>query len=424
MGNRANSEQIITGLGTSPLDSLVQQLWRPSVSSGHARVVLDAVPSDRWRTVETYWVLPSVDRPQLLVPRGEPRVTSAALLCYRALRPRKVRLVRSILGLAARLRLPLSLHCLSVQKSNSAVWPDIPPRLPLETISAALGAVQLYAAMGVRLGDNRKATLQLFDLTGSPMGYAKIAWNEASSTFIETEIAALETVVGSSGRTRIPKLIAQGSCNDFPYLVTAPLPSNVRAVRGGVDKPTPQEMFWLTPVNRVDLITSTEHFRMLSRRLAELSSSDQALTAITDQLVRRISDRKAQVPVTERWHGDLVPWNAARELTGQLWCWDWESSEPDVIAGLDALHWAISVRREAKIGTVVDSLLPALEESSDYLRAVGLSPYSWGDLAAVYALVVVERAWTLAVSNGDWSSSWISRGDLIDLLRAADHLVR
>ncbi|MDJ0356122.1 hypothetical protein [Paenarthrobacter sp. PH39-S1] len=425
MQKMQGTERIITGAGGTPLDSLVEQLWSTPVRTGQARVVVDAAPNSHWADAETYWVLPSPAKARLLIPRRNPRVTAAALRSYRALRPPKVRWARNALGLVARAGLPPALHTLSVQRPVVAGSPRAEACLPLEEITSCLQLGPLSAAIGIRLGDNRKPTLQLFDGDGRPAGYAKLAWNETSREYIQTEEVALTALATASGPTRVPRLLGTGKWDGFPYLITEPLPENVRAVRGNVGRPTPAEMFALTPVERIGTVSSTGHFRALSQRLRALpDGAEQALRAAATQTERMVLARDATLPITRRWHGDLVPWNAAREPGGQLWCWDWESAEPDAIAGLDALHWAISVRREAGTGTVAGNLARSLEDSALYLRAAGVPKSAEGDLAAVYALVVAERAWTLAVHNGGWPSSWISQQDLMDVLAAARTLMR
>ena len=414
------TEWEVTGEGNSPLDSLVEQLWRAPVSSGAARVVVDARPDSHWMDAETYWLLPSLANPQLLIPRGQPAVTSAALRSYRALRRPKVQFLRNALGLAARSGLPPALHTVSVQVPVGAAPGRDHPGLPLAEVARVLGRKHLYAAVGIRLGDNRKPTLQLFDDHGLPAGYAKLAWNETSREFILTEMAALDVLAGSPGPTHAPRLLGTGSWEGFPFLITEPLPGNVRAVRGKVGKPTPEELFSLCPVTRMDHIPATGHFQELILRLQKLpDAGEQPLRAATQEIEGLIRARNTRVPVTQRWHGDLVPWNTAREPSGELWCWDWESAEPDAVAGLDALHWTFSVRRETGAGTMVGNFRAALADSANYLTAAGLPTSAHGDVAAVYALVVAERAWTLASNNGGWASSWIAQEDLLGLLQAA-----
>jgi hypothetical protein len=183
-------------------------------------------------------------------------------------------------------------------------------------------------------------------------------------------------------------------------------------------------MYALCPVERRDALSSTGQYAALSGRLKSLGEGgDPALAEAAGRLAGVLAERDATVPVTARWHGDFVPWNTAREPKGQFWCWDWESSEPDAAAGLDALHWMVNVRREAGGSTPAEGLLPALVDAGPFLRAAGAPPASWPDIAGLYALAVAERAWTLAVRNGGWSTGSVRRGEVLALLARALELL-
>lgn len=440
MSNPWRVQRLVSGTGTSPLDTLVEQLWRLPVASGQIRVVLNPAADDEWRDVESYWVLPNASQARLLIPLATPQVTAASLLQYRALRRGKVNTARILLGSLARLGIRPVLTRLCVQERVAPVARGAREALPLAAVAAKLrGSVmtegeagpdfhaaghQLFASIGIREGDNRKPTLQLVDGAGKPAGYAKLAWNESSSEFVRTEIGALRAVGASAGPVRAPALLAVGTHGQFSYLVTEPLPLDVRAVRGRVKGPTPQELFALCPVSRVDTLSSTEHFQNLSRRLAALDpASEPELAQALARLEELLRAGDPLLPVAERWHGDLVPWNTARDSKGLLWCWDWESCEPDAVAGLDAVHWMFSVRRERGEGPMAANLLRAMADAGPFFEAAGVRRDAWPVLAGVYAMVVAERAWTLAVRNGGWASSWISVRELIDLLGAAQGLL-
>lgn len=408
------AEQIITGTGSSPLDSLVEQLWKSPVGSGDFRVVTSPRRSNNWRDVERYWVLPSLAHPRMLIPRGNRRVTAAALLSYRAIRPFKTRIGRSGLGWAAACGLPPSLGTLSVQRRSNR---SAAQALPLSEISSHFGAAPIAAAIGIRLGDNRKPTLQLFDQRGEAVGYAKLAWNEASRRFIETERDTMASLAGGSGHMRVPELLGEGIWDGYPFLISTPLPKDVQAVRGHVDPPNPQELFSLCDVHRQGPVSETAHFTALGRRLALLpDNSGLNLRQSTNNVHRLLLERNECVPVSRIWHGDMAPWNMARDRSGLLWCWDWETSEADAVAGLDAWHWAVSVRREARGSFSHSDWLAAGALASPYLEAAAIPRSAWPDVAAIYALVVVERAWNLANVNGGWTSSWLSPENLISVL--------
>ena len=438
MRNPLREQRIVSGGGTSPLDTLVEQLWRLPVAAGHVRVVLnpaaDTSAGTEWRELESYWVLPSASRARLLIPLATPQVTAASLLQYRSLRRGKVNTARILLGSLARLGFRPVLHRLSVQERVGAVRAQ--EALPLAAVASSLrgggtvgsagqnSGAGLFASIGIREGDNRKPTLQLVDGAGKPAGYAKLAWNESSSEFVRTEIGALRAVGASTGPVRAPALLAVGTLGEFPFLVTEPLPLDVRAVRGRVKGPTPQELFALCPVSRVGALSGTEHFQALGHRLAALDpASVPALAQALARLAELLQTRDPVLPVADRWHGDLVPWNTARDSGGRLWCWDWESCEPDAVAGLDAVHWMFSVRRERGEGPMAANLLQAMVDAGPFFEAAGVSRAAWPVLAGVYAMVVAERAWTLAVHNGGWASSWISVPELVGMIDAAQGLL-
>ena len=419
---------VVTGSGAAPLDHVVQQLWQGPVDSGHVRVVIDPVPDPSWRTVESYWVLPGISSARLLVPTGSRKLTAASLRHYRRLRPWTTRLVRNVLAAAFAAGLTPGRSALHVQVQDTDDGVTAAAQLPLATISAHLrdaagqpgNSTALYCSMGIRTGDNRKPTLQLIDADGRPAGYAKLAWNSSSSEFIRTESAALAELAPLQGAMKVPELVCSGAQGGFPFLVTAPLPAGVRAVRGSVAAPNAAELYSLCPIERVGRVGSTRHFQSLMGRLSRLTEgSDGALAASTSSLAATIQARDAALPVAARWHGDMVPWNTARDAAGQLWCWDWETAEADAVAGLDAVHWMFSVLRENRSGPVAENLRAAVHDAQQHLHAAGIRAENFPDLAGVYALVVAERAWTLATDLGSWESAWITEAELLAFVDSA-----
>ena len=143
----------------------------------------------------------------------------------------------------------------------------------------------------------------------------------------------------------------------------------------------------------------------------------------TRDLVTRVTAADAVVPVTRRWHGDFAPWNRARDRDGRLWVWDWESSEEDAVAGLDALHWSFSERRPASGRNETVDLPGCLEDARRHLVAAGVPRGSYGLVAATYALTVLERALDLATRAGGWETLWIKPPHLEALLDQATEAI-
>jgi len=421
-----------------PLVHLAEQLWGPALRGGRLRLS-GRSPAPGWREVERYLVLPSISRATMLLPGVPSAALRGALLNYRGLRSGTTALQRSVLGAAVSTRMGMPFPRLSVQVPDEPT--DADHELPLAALERILDAGPLLASIGVRTGANRKATLQLVDPAGHPQGFAKLGWDTASATGIRTEGAALAHAP-RDGRVRVPHLLASGTLLERPYVVTAPLPLDVRAVRGTVPAPTAEELAVLCPGERLAPIAATGQFRALRRRLEALAptTTTRPLLALAGDLLDALATLRTEAPVTTRWHGDLTPWNVARDGAGTLWCWDWESSEPDAVAGLDALHWCSAVRRER--GERLTSTTPAavLADAGPLLRAAALPRACDPGVAALWAATIAERALGLALAPaaaGDpdrdpgpdeptaerWEDDWVRPDELAAFLLGARRLL-
>lgn len=406
------------------LEAVVEQLWRPALSTGLMRVGVDALPSSQgWSTVESYRAIPAVARARLLVPDHSRRVSSHAVGNYRALLTRGAHLRRSALTLATALGLGLVSEPVVVQVRSEHSGA---PLTPLALMREALGVSDLHAAIRVNLNTNRKATLQLLDVAGHPAGLAKFAWEPVSAQGVIREAAALRELAGTLQHTRVPGLLFEGTWFDQPVLVAAPLPPEVRGSGPRERPPSPVEMHDLFPQRRHDLVSGTAMVRALTARLDALAlqhPEDVTLGAAGDLLALALAS-PVSVPVAARWHGDFTPWNAARDAAGALWIWDWETSEPDAPAGMDALHWAMGVREEAH-GERWNgqTLRHALAEADPMLRALGIGPDERRPMVAVHVAALAERVLSHALGHGGWQDSWMPRPQLEDLIRTARELL-
>lgn len=415
------SVRVATVWPVDALEMLAEQLWLPGVQDD-VRLLTDPAPEalrdPGWVTREQYEVIGGLRRPRLMLPVGPARVRHAALTQYRGLRPRTANAVRALLGAASSTGVPLARTRLAVQvRAGSAA------ELPLDALARELGSGPLHATFGVRTGANRKATLQLLSSDGTPLGYAKLGWRQTADEYVRCEAAALAAVGGREASMRAPALLASLEQGGRPVVVVAPLPTTVRGVRGDVAAPSARELFALAPVARVERPSSTAHLTALAQRLDDLRGAEHppavaALLSGATALLRRILDDEREIPVQARWHGDLTPWNCAREPGGQLWAWDWESSETDVVAGLDAVHWHFSVLRESgRLASL--SLAECLVAARPHLHAAGTPTSAHGLVGAVYLLTVVERAATLARREGGWERVWITPQRLAELTAEA-----
>lgn len=400
----------------SQLGHLAGQLWQPWLDSGEARLTpgRSRFPTSAWSVSERYRVVPSLQRATLLVPDGPRPVTRAAFANYRRLRSRTRSWQRAVLSTG--LRLPFPTLSVEVPASSSR------SPLPLEVLAEQLGHPRLYAAVGVRTGANRKATLQLLDPEGRPAGFAKIAWDDVSAAAVQAEVHALSSLPADAA-ARAPRVLAAGRIAGSPYLVLEPLPLSSR--RAGERTPTAQELFALCPVTRWAPLGETEQVAELGRRLGALPALDDmlAVSHAAAMLFLTLRERDDRLPVAERWHGDLTPWNTARDATGTLWCWDWESSEPDAVAGLDAVHWHVTARTERGRRLTGETLLEAYRDALAALVAAGAAAPSRPLVAGLYAVTIAERALSLRAARGQWEQEWVTAPELLDLLETARALV-
>ncbi|GAA1529139.1 hypothetical protein [Nocardioides humi] len=407
-----------SGHPAGALRHVVEQLWAPVLASGEIRVATGPdAEGDGWTDVERYLALPSVETATMLLPAASREVLAGSLLSFRRLRMPAPRLQRSLLGRMAGAGLPLPFPAVRVQARSG---PGERALLPTERIARDLGVARLHAAIGVRTGGNRKATLSLVDDDGAPAGFAKFSWEALSAAGVTREadaLTALMTAAGGSGAVGAPRLLARGSWHGWPYLVTEPLPADSTRLRGD-DLPSAQEIFALAPVVRTDRLAATRQFSGLRERVATLAAEgrERELVGRVAELLDRIAG--STLPVAARWHGDLTPWNCARDGRGRLWCWDWESSEPDVAAGLDAIHWAATTRtlRGERYGGRL--LAAAAEEALPILVAAGHSRATRTVVPALYAATLVERAVDLAACMGRWYQDWLLPDEARDLLEA------
>lgn len=409
-------------LPDGPVRHVVEQLWAPTLDAGRARLDVGDAPQG-WHAEERYLVLPTLSRATMLIPAGPRPATAGALLNYRGLRRPTANLQRTVLGGAHRIgrRLPFPRLTLSLP---DGAQDDGEPALPLAAVARALGTPdRLHASIGVRTSANRKATLQLVDDGGRPRGFAKFAWDRLSTEGIEREGAAL--AVTARGPARSPALLARGTYSGHPFIVTEPLPLTTRGVRADVPEPTPQELASLTPVVRHARLSGTGQAQGLRARLGALASAgfEADVVAGALRLLDRAERSEVVLSVTARSHGDLTPWNSARDRDGTLWCWDWESSEPDTVWGVDPLHWHVSVRTEAGQPLGADVLRAAYDAARPALVAGGLGPDGRPLVLAVYVATLVERACSLAAGGGGWEAGWVLPAQLRELVDTTEGLL-
>ncbi len=404
--------------------------WVTRAVFGDERIalVVDAGPPAGHAVVARYAVVPSVARSRFLLPLGSPRVTAAALLAYNRLRPTKVRVVRAALGVAARagvvarapfpvltVALPTGLDPAEVLLADrlAALLGGEAGQLPSGAVGLARPAgafrAAMYAACGVRPPDpNHKPTLQLFDGAGTPRGYAKIGWNDATRALVTAEAAALRElagVAGVAGHPGTPRLLAEITWAEQVVAVVEPLPERIRGVPADAPPDVPTMLAVARrgrPPPEPRPLAGSPFLARLAAEAGWAATADatggRAVRAVAE-LARRHGGTTVEFG---HWHGDWVPWNLGR-YAGGLVAWDWEHSRPDVPVGFDLAHDAFQrsvVLRGQPVATAADQVGRSLDRYGDRL---GLDADRRALVADAYLMEMWLRAWRLAEAGAGWN---------------------
>jgi hypothetical protein len=327
--------------------------------------------------VSEHAVVPPRGRGRFLVPVGPPRVAAGSISAFNRLRPAKTRLVRSALASAIRVGAsgPLMGNRVKVtgRSDGSAELAD---RWLVDHLRQVLGERELVMASGLRPGDTfSKPVLQLFRPDGTPVGFAKVGWNDVTVPRVRNEA---EVLAGwdreRSSRLAAPQLLHAGEWAGRYVAVTAPMPPSSRRLRRRDTSPAlaTAAVYGSAPVDRVAL-SAAAYWKDLVADSRRLVMTGARSAGVLERLVDDIGERHLGVELGfGRWHGDWVTWNLAL-ADGVLWAWDWEYSDPSVPVGLDVVHHLF---QESFVGAgrpMITGMEVARREAEAILPALGLT---------------------------------------------------
>jgi hypothetical protein len=321
-------------------------------------------------------VLPSADRPRLLVPE---RPRRAAAVLSAALRENDSR--------GARLRNRMLWFGFATGTAGAG---------PGDWAHVATGGIETHLAnrlgepvvVAVHLGPpraNRKPVLAVARPDGSLLGFAKLGIDPLSDNLVRNECAALTRLTEATLPTvAVPHLLEAGNYEGHPLLVQSVLPvSGSRAADPATLARAQVEVargFGVTTSH----LTDASYLHTLRSRAEAVSSQAARLTSLVDRLR---ADHADAVVSFGCWHGD---WRSVNVATGEgrTWVWDWERFAEDVPLGFDALHQWLATANRA--GREPAQLPGALTASS----AVLLAPFGVdrADAALVCRLYLLELA--------------------------------
>lgn len=360
---------------------LIDTLW------SRALVTTGPVPAG-YRVAETYAVVPNYTAARMLVPLGP--AAAATVLRYNALRTRRTRISRRALGIGLRLGGgPLLLR--------HQVRVCVPPgeELLLAFLARRLGVADLVASIGLGpAGPNRKPTLQLFDRSGRPVGYAKIGHNPATRAMVRREAAALSRPAPAG--VRRPALLAEFDWHDLAVLVTAPMPLDVRGHRPSSWPPDAAVRAVAGPTQRMAVSASPLWKRIEAAGYHSAVAPDSELEF-------------------GAWHGDWVFWNMA--WSGRdLWVWDWEHAGTEVPLGFDLAHYVFQREFVYRGRSAAEAVSTMDREAPAHLAAIGAPAEP---TLTLYLLEMAVRTEELERDSG--SSDERLRTGLAEVLAARLH---
>jgi hypothetical protein len=195
--------------------------------------------------------------------------------------------------------------------------------------------------VGVLLGTrrvNQKPVLQVYDLAGELLGYAKVGHNDLTAALVRREASALASIGSRHPRSfRVPEVLHHGPWAGLEVLVMSALTTTPRReVPPATRLEAMREVAGLGVTTTVALGESGFWSR-LRREIDVLSDQpDGARLAAGADL---LEERHAADPVSlGGWHGDWGAWNMGMG-PGGLQIWDWERFDPEVPVGFDGLHF-------------------------------------------------------------------------------------
>ena len=334
-----------------------------------------------------YWVVPSPERPRMLVPVGSPAaqrmlVRHGGSPVVRAGRRAVGRAVRSGALTAVplvRVRVPRSVEpaptgehdCRSVEELAALVL-DRPV-----TSGALLGPPRV----------NRKPVVQVFDADGVTRSFIKVGVDGFTRTLVEREAAVLAQVAAAGlSILDVPGVQYAGPVRGLQVLALAPL-SGAQTPAGGGEQVPLAAIAELAGSHgsSVAPLTSSPFWARLQESARGL---EPAMAARVEQVLADIAARWGSVALTfGSWHGDWAPWNMAWHGS-RLQLWDWERFATDVPQGFDVVHFAASKVRAHDLGDAEQRFLTDLP---GLLDQVGIDRALTRPLLALYLLTTARR---------------------------------
>jgi hypothetical protein len=336
--------------------------------------------------VDSYWVIPSADKPKLVIPRRPRRAAAAAVRNYKTAASAREQLRITALAWAVRFGLAEGLP----DRVEMVVEPGVASDDIRSHLCRTLGRpvwVSLYIGPARAV---RKPVLQLLDERGTTFAFAKLGVDPFTAQLVRAEATSVAMLAGMRWTTlSVPTVIHAGSWQGLELLVQSAFPRGRQATsREPLLGRAMNELARALPVQTTPLGDS-DYWRALVSRVETLPPSTSA-----DLLRRGLSDLARRKLGTQlefgASHGDWTPWNMTISQ-GRAQVWDWEKFERGVPIGFDAVHYAVQG------DVVINRLTPAaafrscLDSGHELLAPLGANARHARMIVRLYACDIAAR---------------------------------
>jgi hypothetical protein len=366
--------------GGSYLSAVLPILW-----PGQAQVAR----TSRWHRRNggtVHLVLPSADKPKLLVPARPRRVAASAVRNFKTAASTREQLVIKALAAATLVGLAGLVSDRIVIEYPDGVTPDgIDAHL-----SSVLGHhvwVSMYISPARAV---RKPLLQVIGSDGETLAFAKVGVDPFTRALVRHEGKVVRYLATQpTSVLRVPSVLHSGTWRGHELLVQSAVD---RGAAPQSDNPHLCEA--MREVSRARgrttaTLTSSSYWQQTVRRVAALPNGEHK--AALQRLVRII---EAADPVTGlefgSSHGDWAPWNLT-VAGGHVHAWDWEKFESDVPVGFDAVHFDVHGNVVLGGRTPAAAFDDALCRAQDLLAPFGVQPTMRPAVVVLYALHIAIR---------------------------------
>jgi hypothetical protein len=255
--------------------------------------------------------------------------------------------------------------------------------------------------VGVQLGTrraNQKPVLQVFDMEGRLLAYAKVGHNELTAALVRREADALAAVGARDPRSfRVPRVLQHRRWSGLEVLVISALTTQRRdRVSPAVRRVAMNEVAHLSGTTQAPLAETGYwgRIRSIVERLAVADHTDQLRVAV--EAVE--SGHGTDLVELGSWHGDWGRWNMGMH-GGVLQLWDWERFDAEVPMGFDGLHFAAQCVRPGR-GDQRTEQLDFVRSVPGALSELGVPP-ARHDLTLRLYLVEMATRYVDALTHGD-----------------------